>query len=132
MAVQMLERGISYEVVTQTVDFGEPNPITKQVERHSPKRRGVIHTLVIEPEEKQWIEHILLALKNVPLKKKEIELCVQHINRLKYEGALRDYYEFYGMDLKELEEKEEAERLSGNVPKADKLRAIIEKNSGRK
>jgi len=131
-AIKMLEDGVAYEIVTQSVDFGEPNKDTKQVERFNPNRKGIIVSLLLEPEEKQWIENILLALKDVPLKRSEVDLCVKHIKRLNYEGALRDVYEFYGLTLKELEEKEEEERAKGHVAKADRLQTIIERNAGRK
>ena len=132
VALHALEKGVAFEVVTQTVDFGPTNPQTKQVERFHPKRKGLIVSLLVEPEEKQWIEHLLLTLRGVLLKKKEQQMVVQHIQRLHYEGALKDYYEFYGLSLKELKEKEEEERTQGHVKKADRLRAVIRINTGRK
>lgn len=127
MALRALHSGKMIQVVIRTVDFGRPDPTTKQVSRWSPNRKGVIATLEVYPEEKEWIEHIMKGLQGVPLNKKDIEAFRKHIKRLNYQGALKDYYEYYGLTLKELKEKEEVERTAGQIAKADKLKKVIER-----
>ena len=127
MAIRALYKGEMIEIVTRTIDYGEPDPITKQVDALNPKRKGIVATLEVYPEERQWIEHLLKALQGVPLNKRDQAVIMKHMKRLRYEGALRDYYEFYGMSIKELKEKEIKERAKGQIAKADQLRKVIER-----
>ena len=127
MALRALEKELPIEVVTRTVDFGPVDPMHKQVQRFHPKRKGIIVTLRLDPDEKQWIEHILKTLENVPLKRSEVQLVMKHINRLNYEGALRDHYEFYGLSLRELEEKAVEERSAGHSANAERLEQIVKR-----
>lgn len=126
-ALKALENEKMFEIVDRVIDYGDPDPITKQVHRFSPQRKGLVMTVEVYPEEKRWIEHLLLILKGVPLKKKEVDLVKKNINRLNYQGALRDYYEFYGLNRSELKDLERAEREEGHNSKADRLKTIIEK-----
>lgn len=129
MALNILEKGVAMEIITQTVQYGDDkvDPVTKQV-RPFAKQKGLIVTLEVGPEEKHWIEHLMKALHKVPLKKREIELFQKHIKRLNYEGALRDYYEFYGLTLKELKDKEEEYRSQAFLTEADRIKDVIERN----
>lgn len=103
-ALRYLKSGDAFEVVTQTIEFGDDkvDPVTKQVMPLA-RRKALVVQLLVEPEEKQWIEHLMKALQGVSLGKKEVELFRFHIRRLNYQGALRDHYEFYGMTERERE-----------------------------
>ena len=129
VALECLEKGQAFEVVTQTVQFGDDSvdPTTKQVRPYE-KQKGLIVTIEVDPEEKGWIEHLMKTLYTVPLKKSEVELFQRHIKRLNATGALRDHYEFYGLSLKELGEKEEEYREQGLTREADRIRQVIERS----
>jgi hypothetical protein len=128
-ALKILRDGTAFEVVERTVQFGDDkvDPITKQVRPYE-KQQGLIVTVTLEPEEKGWIEHLMKALQNTMLSKKEVELFRKHIRRLNVSGALRDYYEFYGLTLKELKEKEQEYRQQGHLGEADRIKKVIERN----
>lgn len=103
-ALTYLQKAEAFRVVTQTIEFGDDkvDPATKQV-RPLARRKALVVELLVEPEEKQWIEHLMKALQDVQLGKKEVELFRFHIKRLNYQGALRDHYESYGMTERERE-----------------------------
>lgn len=126
-ALKALENGDMFEIVERVIDYGDPDPVAKQVDRWSPQRKALVVSIEVYPEEKRWIEHILLMCVKIELKKKEVELVKKHIKRLNYEGALRDYYEFYGLNRSELKDLERAEREEGHFAKADRLKMIIER-----
>ncbi|KKK62768.1 hypothetical protein LCGC14_3001000, partial [marine sediment metagenome] len=79
-ALKALENEKMFEIVDRVIDYGDPDPITKQVQRFSPQRKGLVMTVEVYPEEKRWIEHLLLILKGVPLKNKEVDLVKKNIN----------------------------------------------------
>lgn len=128
MALKMLMKGDPYEVLIDSMEYGDDkvDPITLQV-RPFEKQKRVLVSQEVYPENKGWIEHILKALQGVPLKRVELDEIKRHIKRLNYEGALRDMYEFYGMTIKELREKEKEYRTQGLIGEADRLRALIVK-----
>lgn len=128
MAIRMLMSGEAYEVLIDSMEYGENkvDPATKQVRPYE-KQKRVLVSQQVYPEEKGWIEHILKALQGVALKRVELDEIKRHIKRLDYEGALRDMYEFYGMTIKELREKETEYRTQGSIGEADRLRALLVK-----
>ena len=127
-ALYHLEKGTAFEVVERTIEFGddEVDPITKQVRPYA-KQKGLVVTLELDPDNKQWIEHLMKALSTTTLKKSEVELFMKHIKRLNYQGALRDHYEFYGLSKKELKEREEKYRQQGLGNMADRLKKVIDR-----
>lgn len=128
MAIEMLMGGKAFEVLVDSMEFGDDkvDPATLQVRPYEKQKRFMISQEVY-PEEKGWIEHILKALQGVPLKRVELDEIKKHIKRLNYEGALRDMYEFYGMTIKELREKEKELRTQGSIGEADRLRTLLVK-----
>lgn len=128
MAVDMLMKGEAYEVLIDSAEYGDDkvDPLTQQVKPYERQKR-VIVSQEIYPEDKAWIEHILKALQGLPLKRRELDEIKRHIRRLKYEGALRDVYEFYGMTIKELREKEKEYRTQGLIGEADRMKRVLDK-----
>lgn len=128
MAIEMLMKGDAYEVLIDSAEFGDDkvDPVTLQVRPYE-KQKRVIVSQEVYPEDKAWIEHIMKALQGVPLKRRELEEIKRHIRRLNYEGALRDSYEFYGMTIKELREKEKEYRVQGRIGEADRMKRVLVK-----
>lgn len=127
-AIKCLETENAFEVMIDSLEYGDDkvDPISKQV-RPFEKRKRLLFSQDVYPEEKEWIEHIMKALQGINLKRKELELIKKHIKRLNYQGALRDYYEFFGMSIKELREKEREYRQQGSISEADRMRRLLNK-----